>query len=81
MQGARYRRDQWKALGTGLALASCCDILVAAEGAKFGIPEASVGIVGAACFIRRMLPEQLHRYMSYSGDMMTAEEMKSFVQS
>jgi enoyl-CoA hydratase/carnithine racemase len=25
-----------------------------------------------------MLPQQLHRYMSFSGDMMTAEEMKHF---
>lgn len=66
------------ALGTGLALASCCDILIAAEDARFGLPEGRVGIVGAACFISRMLPQQLHRYMAYSGDMMTAEEMKSF---
>jgi enoyl-CoA hydratase len=66
------------ALGTGLALASCCDILVAAENARFGIPEISVGIIGAACFISRMLPQQLHRYMSYSGDIMTADEMKHY---
>jgi enoyl-CoA hydratase len=66
------------ALGTGLALAGCCDILVAAENARFGIPEIRVGIVGAACFISRMLPQQLHRYMSYSGDIMTAAEMKHY---
>ena len=66
------------ALGTGLALASSCDIIVASENAKFGIPEISVGIIGAACFISRMLPQQLHRYMSYSGDMMTAEQMKHY---
>jgi enoyl-CoA hydratase len=28
--------------------------------------------------ISRMLPQQLHRYMAFSGDMMTAEEMKHF---
>lgn len=66
------------ALGSGLALSSCCDILVAAENTKFGIPEVKVGIVGGACFISRMLPQQLHRYMAFSGDMMTAEEMKHF---
>lgn len=69
---------QGMALGIGLALASCCDVLVAAENTKFGIPEVKVGIIGAACFISRMLPQQLHRYMSFSGDMMTAEEMKHF---
>jgi len=66
------------ALGTGLALASLCDVLVADENAKFGIPEARVGIVGAACFIRRMLPEKLHRHMAFSCEMMTGEEMKAF---
>ena len=66
------------ALGTGLGLASLCDVLVADDRAKFGIPEARVGIVGMACFIRRMLPEKLHRYMAFSGEMMTAEEMKAF---
>ncbi len=69
---------QGMALGTGLALCSCCDILVAAEKTKFGIPEVKVGIVGAACFISRILPQQLHRYLSYSGDMIAAEELKHF---
>ena len=66
------------ALGTGLAIAACCDILIASENARFGIPEITVGIIGAACFIARMLPQQLHRYMSYSGDIMTADEMKHY---
>lgn len=69
---------QGKALGIGLVLASCCDILVAAEDTKFGIPEVKVSVIGGACFISRMLPQQLHRYMALSGDMMTAEEMKHF---
>jgi enoyl-CoA hydratase len=67
-----------KALGAGLAMASCCDILVASENALFGLPEIIVGIVGAACFLSRMLPQQLARYMAYSGEMMTAEQMKHF---
>jgi enoyl-CoA hydratase len=67
-----------KALGAGLAMASCCDILVATEDAMFGLPEIIVGIVGAGCFISRMLPQQIARYMAYSGAMMTAEQMKKF---
>lgn len=67
-----------KALGAGLAMASCCDILVASENAVFGLPEIIVGIVGAACFLSRMLPQQLARYMAYSGEMMTAEQIKHF---
>lgn len=67
-----------KALGAGLVMASCCDILVAAENALFSLPEIKVGIVGAACFLARMLPQQLVRYLSFSGDMMTAEELKHY---
>ncbi len=67
-----------KALGAGLAMASCCDIMVASENALFGLPEIIVGIVGAACFLSRMLPQHLARYMAYSGEMMTAAQMKHF---
>jgi len=67
-----------KALGACLAMASCCDVLVASENAMFGLPEIIVGIVGASCFLSRMLPQQLARYMAYSGEMMTAEQMKHF---
>lgn len=64
------------ALGAGLAIATCCDIIVAAENALFGLPEIRVGIVGAACFISRFLPQHLHRYMAYSGEMISAGQMK-----
>ncbi len=64
------------ALGAGLAIASCCDVIVAADSARFGLPEIRVSIVGAACFIARMVPQHLHRYLAFSGDVLTAEEMK-----
>ena len=66
------------ALGAGLALASCCDVIVAADNARFGLPEIRVSIVGAACFIARMVPQHLHRYLAFSGDVLTASEMKQF---
>lgn len=69
---------QGMAIGGGMILASCCDMLVASENAKFYIAEAKLGIVGGACFISRMLPQQLHRYMSYSGDLITAEQLKQY---
>lgn len=65
-------------LGAGLGLASCCDILVSSENAKFGMPEVKVGIVGGAHVLSRILPQHLHRYMSFSGDMMTAEQMRQY---
>jgi enoyl-CoA hydratase len=66
------------ALGAGMALASCSDIIIAAEDATFGLPEIKVGIVGAACFLSRILPQSTVRHMAYSGDSITAEEMKRF---
>lgn len=35
------------ALGTGLAIAASCDMVIAAEGAKIGLPEVAVGMMGA----------------------------------
>ena len=69
---------QGKAIGAGTAMASCCDILIASETARFGIPEITVGIVGGACFVSRILPQQLHRYMAFSGDMIMAEQLKHY---
>ena len=39
------------ALGAGLAIAACCDILVAAEGARFGTTEINVGLLGASAHL------------------------------
>lgn len=65
-------------VGAGFALVSCCDIIIASENSKFTLPEIKVGIVGGACFLSRIIPQQLHRYMAYSGDVMTAEQLKHF---
>ncbi len=65
-------------VGVAFALVSCCDIIIASENSKFSVPEIKVGIVGAACFLSRILPQHLHRYMAYSGDIITAEQMKNF---
>ncbi|MCX5999062.1 MAG: enoyl-CoA hydratase/isomerase family protein [Chloroflexi bacterium] len=35
-------------LGSGIEMALCCDIRIAAEDARFGLPEASLGIIPAA---------------------------------
>ena len=42
------------ALAGGLELALTCDLLVAAEGARFGIPEANVGLFAAAGGLLRL---------------------------
>jgi enoyl-CoA hydratase len=60
----RFRRDLWKlflsipqpliaavhgyVLGSGMEIAACCDIRVAAEDAVFGLPEVGLGIIPGA---------------------------------
>lgn len=63
------------ALGTGLAIAASCDFVVAAEGAQFGLPELSVGVLGGARHLARLVPEPVVRWLFYSADPLPAEEL------
>jgi enoyl-CoA hydratase len=56
------------ALGTGLALAASCDFIIAAQNARFGLPEISVGVMGGAKHLRRLVPEPMLRWMFLSGE-------------
>jgi enoyl-CoA hydratase/carnithine racemase len=62
------------ALGTGLALAASCDFVVAADNAKFGLPELSVGVMGGARHLARIAPQPLVRRMYFTGEQLTAEQ-------
>lgn len=60
----RFERDIWKlflnipqpivaalngyVLGSGIEIASCCDIRIASDDARFGLPEVGLGIIPAA---------------------------------
>jgi enoyl-CoA hydratase len=65
------------ALAGGLELALTCDLLVAAEGAKLGIPEVKVGLFAAAGGLFR-LPSRVGygraMEMAITGDPILAEE-------
>jgi enoyl-CoA hydratase len=65
------------ALAGGLELALTCDLLVAAKGSKFGIPETSVGLFAAAGGLIR-LPSRVGfgkaMEMAITADPITAEE-------
>jgi len=63
------------AAGAGCAFAGCCDVLVAVEGAKFMLSEIKVGIIGADGFASLMVPEKVLRYMAFSGNPVTAEQI------
>lgn len=63
------------ALGGGSELAFHCDIIVAGEGAKFGLPEVKVGIMpgagGTQRFVRAVGKYKAARYL-LTGDFMSA---------
>ncbi|MEQ8839449.1 MAG: crotonase/enoyl-CoA hydratase family protein [Acidimicrobiales bacterium] len=69
------------ALAGGLELALTCDLLVAAEGARLGIPEVKVGLFAAGAGVMR-LPGRVGygkaMEMAITGDPITAEEALAF---
>jgi enoyl-CoA hydratase len=64
------------ALGGGLELVLCCDLVVAAADARFGLPEVKRGLMpdfGGAFRIVRALPPNIAREMLLTGDDLTAD--------
>jgi enoyl-CoA hydratase len=56
------------ALGTGLAIAASCDMIVASDDARLGLPEIKVGVMGGARHLSRLMPQAVVRRMFYSGE-------------
>jgi enoyl-CoA hydratase len=64
------------AVAGGLEVALSCDLIVAAKGAKLGIPEAKRSLVaagGALLRLPRVLPRNLAMELALTGDPITAE--------
>jgi enoyl-CoA hydratase len=64
------------AVAGGLEIALACDLIVAAKGAKLGIPEAKRGLVAAAGALRqlpRRLPGAIAMELALTGETITAE--------
>src|SRR6478735_2636516 len=66
------------ALGGGCELTMVCDIVVADETAKFGTPEAGVGLIPGPGAVRGLSHVNLHwmKYMILTGLPLNAEEAK-----
>ncbi|MCO6188428.1 enoyl-CoA hydratase-related protein [Rhizobium sp. L1K21] len=64
------------ALGAGAVIASVCDIRIAAENARFGLPEINVGRCGATAHLGRHLPQGVLRRMFFTGQPIDAHEAK-----
>lgn len=66
------------ALGTGLAVAASCDVVIAGESARFGTPEVSVGVMGGAAHLARLMPQPLVRAMYFTADPWPASELARY---
>lgn len=65
------------ALGGGLELALACDLILAAEDAKLGLPEATVGIhpgMGGASRLTRLIGRARTKYVVFSAQPFSAAE-------
>lgn len=61
-------------LGGGIGISGAADIIVAAEGATFAVPEVDRGAMGGGAHLQRMFPVQKVRYMYFTGEAIDAEE-------
>ncbi|MFI5953808.1 enoyl-CoA hydratase-related protein [Cryptosporangium sp. NPDC051539] len=66
------------AVGSGLAIAASCDLVVAAQGARFATPEVNVGVLGGAKHLSRLVPQGVVRLMHYTGDLYPAEQLQAY---
>ncbi|MGI9577978.1 MAG: enoyl-CoA hydratase family protein [Microthrixaceae bacterium] len=62
-------------LGGGIGLVGNADVIVAAEGTTFGLPEVNQGALGAATHLARLVPQHKMREMVYTAEPVTAEVM------
>lgn len=68
------------ALGGGFELVLCCDMVIAEEQARFGLPEVKRGVVASAgglVRISRRLPPSVALQMAMTGEPITAEEARA----
>ena len=63
------------ALGTGLAIAASCDFVVAADDARFGTPEVSVGVMGGARHLARLVPQPWVRWMYFTAEPIRGDQL------
>ena len=64
------------AIGGGLEIVLACDIAIAAEGARFGLPEPKVGLAAAGGLHRlaRMIPDKWAMEVALTGRLFPAQE-------
>ena len=63
------------AMGAGMALALCCDIIVASDNAVFAMPEVDRGLAGGVKYLHRHFTPSKARMLLLTGQQLTAQEM------
>ena len=63
------------ALGAGLAIAASCDMLIAAEEARLGLPEINVGLLGGGRHAMRLFGHSKSRRLMFTGQRLTGAEL------
>lgn len=66
------------ALGAGLAVVSCCDLIVASRRATFGLTEIDVGLLGGSAFLTRLVGPVRMRRAFYTAERIPAEVLFSY---
>lgn len=65
-------------LGGGIGLVGNADVIVAAEGTRFGLPEVNQGALGAATHLARLVPAHKMREMVYTAEPVDASVLAAY---
>jgi enoyl-CoA hydratase len=65
-------------LGGGIGLVGNADVIVAAEGTRFGLPEVNQGALGAATHLARLVPQHKMREMVFTAEPVDASLLESW---
>jgi len=66
------------AVGAGVVLAACCDIVLASDNAHFSLTEVLIGALGGTRHTNRLVPNKLMRYMALTGQRVGADAVERF---
>ncbi|MCU1344054.1 MAG: putative enoyl-CoA hydratase/carnitine racemase match [Acidimicrobiia bacterium] len=62
-------------LGAAVNLIACCDIVIAAEGATFGVPEGRIGLIGASPLVP-LVGRQWAKFLILTGELIPAAKAR-----
>ncbi len=63
------------AIGAGVALASVCDVIIAADHARFATTEIDVGLLGASAHLSLLVGRHKARELYFTGEPISAEDL------